>query len=181
MSSNQLKLNLNTVVDGLNLVNVVQRPQPIVITGAAGRSYSPPTRDHGLSRNQSGFEVIDEKKLSMYSYLVKREMKTKEWLSKFNLDYPGPASALESSKAPEKKKSATSVPKVPTARKETRLSRVSGSKPSNGLEELKKCCDETVRSIEYLEQKLSECNTDHYKNDDQNQLNQLFSKSKTSV
>ena len=83
-ASNQLKLNLNAVVDNLNLVNVVHKPQPIqfVKTNSYGRTFN----EHTAADNR--FELIDETKLSMYSYLVQRELKTKAWLSKYELEKP---------------------------------------------------------------------------------------------
>ena len=175
MTFNQLKLNSNTVIDGLNLVNVVQRPQPIVIENvnrAGRRNHSPPTRDSDFRNSRSDFEVIDENKLTMYSYLVKREMKTKEWLSKFHLDYPNRSLVEENPNvkqpvaktANEKKKrimfnDESKKPNTSVSRKSpSRISRISSdSKTNNELEDLKSCCDETIKSIEYLEQKLSEC------------------------
>lgn len=171
MNSNQLKLNLDTVVDGLNLVNVVRRPQPIVfanVTGTGIRNHSPPTRDSGLKdyRQSTDFEVIDENKMTMYSYLVRREMKTKEWLSRFHLSRPGEERDENKEKcakkptAGEKKKTAV-VSRTGTKNRSPggRINRITGfaSKTSNDFVELKTCCDETVRSIEYLEQKLREC------------------------
>lgn len=176
MISNQLKLNLNSVVDGLNLVNVVQKPQPITIHNLSNtRNFSPPTRDPNSSHfhNPSDFEVIDEDKMRMYSYLVRREMKTNEWLSRFHLTHPDSSQFgnLENSKkigdlnkpVDRKRsiasKSKTTTTQVKSNKSPSRVNRViSHAKPANELEELKNCCDETVKSIEYLENKLSECN-----------------------
>ena len=92
--SNQLKLNLNAFVDNLNLVNVVHQPKPIVIEkgisndAALGSSFYGRKAGDGAVRrstNCSGanFEYIDQEKMSMYSYLIQRDLKTKEWMSKF--------------------------------------------------------------------------------------------------
>jgi hypothetical protein len=165
--SNQLKLNSNTVIDGLNLVNVVRKPQPIIIENVNHRNLSPPTRDVVFNK-RSDFEVIDVNKMTMYSYLVKRELKTKDWLSKFHLNNaqsnnaPNTQNVSSSKKTPEKKKSVMFLAennldkKTVNTLSPTRVNRVF-SKPNNELNELQNCCSESIKAIEYLEQKLNEC------------------------
>lgn len=86
-NSNQLKLNLDAFVNKLNLVNVVHKPQPIVIEKISsnnGRGNNDYERTYFTNANPTtSYEFIDENKMSMYSYLIQRDMKTKEWLSKF--------------------------------------------------------------------------------------------------
>lgn len=170
IAPNQLKLNANAIVDPLNLVNVVHRPKPIVIENL-GHGLSRAPSDF-LIRPRSDFEVIDEKKLSMYSYLVRRDLKNKEWMNKYHADqsliHEEPTRDVDARprtdvniKKPIKKKSvvfssSTEFGRTPIHKSPTR-SITSHTKPANDLVELRNCCDETVRSIEYLENKLSEC------------------------
>lgn len=175
MYSNQLKLNANSVVDGLNLVNVIQRPQPIVIhnLSGGGRNYSPPTRD--FTGRQSDFEVIDEDKMQMYSYLVRREMKTKEWLSRFSLTHPdklpGPhgleADAVTATRKPAnggfvrpiitRQPVSSRTSQSPSSSRRVLVNSKKSSSSNDELDELRTCCEETLKAIEYLEKKLSEC------------------------
>jgi hypothetical protein len=159
-ASNQLKLNLNAVVDNLNLVNVVHKPQPIqfVKTSSYARSFNEPSSSTAANR----FEIIDETKLSMYSYLVQRELKTKEWLSKYELGKQEPPPKVEpnkpASQAPVKNPPPKpNAPKIQPKTADKPQFNKSHPKPINDLVELKnKCCEDTVRSLEHLESQLSE-------------------------
>lgn len=90
---NQLKFNLNAIVDNLNLVNLVHQPNAIIIdknikrkiTNYERRSRSDFENNEKIFNNtKNNFQYIDEEKLSMYSFLVERELKEKERLSKYN-------------------------------------------------------------------------------------------------
>ena len=83
MFQNQLKLNLNAVVDNINLVNVGRKPEPILINKTSKFNNFSRDPDRNVNFNvQPSFEYIDEEKLSMYAFLAKRELKSKEWLAK---------------------------------------------------------------------------------------------------
>lgn len=86
LQQQQLKLNLNAVVDNINLVNVNHKPEPILINKTAKfNNFSRHDPDRNVNFNiQPSFEYIDEEKLSMYAFLAKRELKNKEWLSNEN-------------------------------------------------------------------------------------------------
>lgn len=163
-ASNQLKLNLNAVVDNLNLVNVVHKPQPIqfVKTSSYARSFNDPSS----SSTANQFEIIDETKLSMYSYLVQRELKTKEWLSKYELGKSEPPPKVEPNKPASQAPNKNPAPKPNTQKIQPKPKtdppaadkpfNKFHSKPINDLEELKKCCEDTIRSLEHLESQLNE-------------------------
>ena len=193
--SNQLKFNLNAVVDNLNLVNLVHKPKPILIekintltpdnSNYYGRNRA---EQAGAFRNDvistgSNFEFIDETKMSMYSYLVQRELKNKEWLSKFELDQADKTNIVSNKSNENKQPVATKTNiKKPAANSNKQIafqteesdsksklgsnnaSRTSlithntSNKASNELNELKKCGDDTIKAIENLEKQLNECN-----------------------
>lgn len=172
---NQLKLNRNAVVDQLNLINIVHQPQPIEIHRIRnGRSKSP-------SKSSGNFEVIDEAKLTMYSYLAQRELKTKEWLSKF--EQMNVSNSCDEAKKVlgHKKKVVINEKKINRAPKSILKSPSSTStiKPGSKQDlaqklaiitaseqpvklvsefgELKKSSDEAIRSLELMERQLNEC------------------------
>ena len=192
MTTNQLKFNLNAVVDNLNMVNLVHPPKPILIENlhANGSSYSLFGRNQNLynsshGRPQQEFEYVDETKMSMYSFLIERELKTKEWLSKYELDHFNESNAAKNSKnknnenkessgiknkhsniattnnaSTSNKGSAFETKKiVPVSSKtsiRTNLS-LQPTKSANDLVEVKKCCDDTIKAMENLEKQLIEC------------------------
>jgi hypothetical protein len=94
MSENQLKFNLKAVVDNLNLVNIVHKPEPILINKIGivhhahydGRNVGGSSEFKTAVKSSGNFELIDETKMSMYSYLIQRDLKAKEWLSKYELN-----------------------------------------------------------------------------------------------
>ena len=169
--NNQLKLNLDAVVDNLNLVNVCHDPRPILIEKKPNQTAAGHARNYfGTSSiGKSSFEFVDEEKMSMYSFLVQRDLKTKEWLSKFELDNQTnlnesvvsvrsiqdvPPAKVSNPKNPIIKKSSNPAPTASTIK--TKASITSKSAPAD-LNEIKKCCDDSIKSIEYLQQQLDAC------------------------
>ena len=194
LSQNQLKFNLNAIVNNLNMVNLVHQPKPILIENLSNKNFANIQTNYG--RNSSinkplnavnEFEVIDETKMSMYSFLAQRELKTKEWLSKWheqsNESDRGNNSTnktIENIKNKQSKKievkSQVGFESKPIAaasklNNNKSLSTSNSSKLSvittastplagntNDLnEQIKKCCQETINSIANLEKQLNEC------------------------
>ena len=163
VESNQLKFNLNAVVDKLNLVNVLHKPDPIYIEKIPSKNN---LRAHESSyfNPHSHFEVIDETKMSMYSYLVQRELKNKEWLSKFDPDRieikkPTTTTTAKPSKSIIKKPNtdvqSTSIMVNPNNANPT--TRIVSKPVKNQSSELKKCCEDLVKNFENFSKILSEC------------------------
>ena len=197
--SNQLKFNLNTIVDNLNLINIVHKPEPIVIQNLRTQQTRYDNRNaldkSSTSQSNNYFEVIDEGKLSMYSYLIQRDLKTKEWLSKFELNNynstdPAAAAAAAAKVSSNISKLAgnvdknlpkqTSIEKVTHNKSVAFSTTVTNKKPkqvlkaakvgqneiadalyptklTNDYVELRKCCEDTVNTIEHLNSQLNEC------------------------
>ena len=195
MTTNQLKFNLNAVVDNLNMINLVHPPKPILIenlhTNASNNSLYGRNQNlyNSNRRAHQEFEYIDETKMSMYSFLIERDLKTKEWLSKYELEHFN-ESRIDKSKTNENKEplnvkhkpsgtktvttnsTATTTSSnnnkgfafetkktVPVSSKtsiRTNLS-IHPTKSTNDLVEIKKCCDDTVKAMENLENQLNEC------------------------
>jgi hypothetical protein len=181
--SNQLKFNLNAIVDNLNLVNLTHQPKPILIE----KNYSNnKNKFYGRINNEkrfhfeNNFELIDQEKLSMYSFLIQRDLKNKEYLknqndfeptvnkennkvhqkisiqennSKSSTNNGNKASVVISSSSVNKKipqnisKSTVAVNKIQKQ-----------IKPSQDLNDIKKCSDDTIKSIENLLKQLNQCN-----------------------
>jgi hypothetical protein len=199
-TENQLKFNLKAVVDNLNLINIVHKPEPILISKInSSKSYYDGRNvsgDFRASKSSSCFEVIDETKLSMYSYLIQRDLKAKEWLSKYeqnnasqssldlrSIDKPVKQDTKKTSVRSNENKnvafSTTVTSKVPNAvvrpiLKQKPLeqdvsnkmpssipssSSTSSLKSTSEVQELKRCCDDSIKSIENLNSQLHECNT----------------------
>lgn len=174
MTSNQLKFNLDALVDKINLVNLVHQPQPIVVekSHANQTNYGRNSNSNQIKKTNSSFELIDEDKLSMYSYLIQRDLKTKQWLSKFSDQIPERDENNKPSKPAEQaKKTANLDAKNPELKQERKKS-ISGEsstrpgkpilinkdkKTENEIDELKKCCDETVQAVKALQENLVEC------------------------
>lgn len=178
--NNQLKLNLNAVVDNLNLVNLVHNPSPIIIEKSQSNTsnnhlYGRNTTDkYPKSRHINNFEFIDEEKLTIYSYLVQRDLKTKEYLNKYELEQFEKSSEPVKTKEIQTKKteirikptssssttstnsfkSQESVP-IPKSNQITNKNPV--NKPLNDINELKKCCDDSIKTITNLEQQTLQC------------------------
>ena len=185
---NQLKFNLNTVVDNLNLVNVVHQPEAISIDKISMSHFQNfnQTKVNGYGRlnnernirfkdeGNKKFEFIDEEKLSMYSFLVQRDLKLKEWMSNFD---NGNFTNESNSKVMPEKDTNKSV-KSPNSKTDKKTNEnKNGEKPSkenndikakpldmqiapkstSELNELKKCCDDSVKAIEHLQKQLNEC------------------------
>jgi hypothetical protein len=123
----------------------------------------------------------------MYSYLIQRDLKTKEWLSKFELDNANrvstdkkPTSTKKDTRAgtkqpksvgkPESKNSGVAFStkvtslKVRADCKQQLLDKASSIAASahpvklvNEHANLRQCAEDSLRSIEYLEKQLSEC------------------------
>ena len=198
--SNQLKFNLNTIVDNLNLINIVHKPEPIVIQNLRTQQTRYDNRNaldkSSTSQSNNYFEVIDEGKLSMYSYLIQRDLKTKEWLSKFELNNynstdPAAAAAAAAAKVSsnisklagnvdKNLPKQTSIEKVTHNKSVAFSTTVTNKKPkqvlkaakvgqneiadalyptklTNDYVELRKCCEDTVNTIEHLNSQLNEC------------------------
>jgi hypothetical protein len=196
-NENQLKFNLKAVVDNLNLINIVHKPEPILINKISskniayydGRNIS---GDFRAIKSSNCFEVIDEKKLSMYSYLIQRDLKAKEWLSKYELNNASQSSvdikSVEKAVKHEPKKqpvksnenkniafSASATIKTSNVIKPilktkpleqdvtnkipTHTSSASSIslKYTSEVQELKKCCDDSIKVIESLNSQLNEC------------------------
>ena len=80
--SNQLKLNLDALVSNLNLVNIIQQPRPIMIENVNNKIFSNYNQNHQMMTS-NGFNLINEDKLKMFSFLAERKLKEKEWHSKY--------------------------------------------------------------------------------------------------
>ena len=184
MTSNQLKFNLNAVVDTLNLVNLVHNPKPILIeklgnNASANATYGRNSNYNNASKHQhQEFQVIDETKLSMYSFLVQRELKTKEWLNKYEIERFNEKTTNEN-KQPKKETMSKEVAfksthnpvkhgavdsKASLSSKSNISSNYSAintststGKSTNDLNEVRKCCEDTIKSIENLLSQLNEC------------------------
>jgi hypothetical protein len=192
MSDNQLKFNLKAVVDNLNLVNIVHKPEPILINKIGiknhvhydGRMVAT-SSDFRPAKASGNFELIDETKLSMYSYLIQRDLKTKEWLSKYELSNAVTTDKPEVEKKEVKKQtiktkenksvafSTTVTNKLPARpilkqpleqdvsnriQPAASVSSTSNAlKSGNEILELSKCCDDSIKSIENLYKQLNEC------------------------
>lgn len=161
--SNQLKLNLNAVVDNLNLVNVVHKPNPIVIEKAPSNGSNSRFSSSNVVRSNSQFEYIDENKLSMYSYLVQRDLKTKEWLSKFESNnfeqlVPKPNGSSESKPSAKnkdiKKNDSQSLETMVKPTPKKTLQKASKPFLSN---DLSLCCSDLEKNLENLLNILTEC------------------------
>lgn len=164
--SNQLKLNLNAVVDNLNLVNVVHKPNPIVIEKISSNEFNSRFPSTNLHRSHSQFEYIDENKLSMYAYLVQRDLKNKEWLSKYESNNfeqlvakpnQTTSSAIKTNKKEKQKSSdvqSTSPIVKPTSKKIS-------PKTTKSLtpNEFSLCCIDLNKNLENLLNILSECSS----------------------
>lgn len=162
--SNQLKLNLNAVVDNLNLVNVVHKPNPIVIEKLPSNEFNCRFPSTNMHRSHSQFEYIDENKLSMYSYLVQRDLKNKEWFSKYELNNFEQLVARPNEK---------SDPAIKTNKKENQkrsdeqsastmvkpISKKLSPKITKSLDpnEFSLCCIDLSKNLENLLNILSEC------------------------
>ena len=189
--SNQLKLNLNAFVDNLNLVNVVHQPNPICIEkkGAGptigARACAGTTAFSAVRSSRQSFEYIDEEKLSMYSYLVQRDLKTKEWMSNLASSNVDELKKLCKEKQPKRQakeididafiqNQATSKATVelkafnkPVVNENS--SNHTASSASNGplaktkpstqeaQTDLKKCNIDLMRTLEHLAKQLNEC------------------------
>ena len=76
----------------LNMINLVHDPTPIVFersvttTMRAISGANRATGGGGDNQPRFGFEMIDERRLSMYSFLIERELKAKQWMSQFRLN-----------------------------------------------------------------------------------------------
>jgi hypothetical protein len=206
----QLKFNLNAVVDNLNLVNVCHNPKPIIIQnnfthGKISRDMS----NNIENKTKSSFEFIDEEKMSMYSFLIKRDIQTKEWLSKFELDQQNKQEAKlnesilsiktvtnstarkMSTDSLNKKQKFSNQETANSKNANTKNTNSNFSKPSaqinkaftseltnlddndlvptklpsaltksapSGLNEINKCGEDSIKSIEFLIKQLDECN-----------------------
>ncbi len=167
----QLKLNMNAIVDKINLINVTHKPEPICIDKKFTKTnnYSNTNPDRNVCV-KSSFEYIDEEKLLMYSFLAKRDLKTKEWLT----------SQPVSDTTQEQRQPVRLVKKIENAKKPSAIhiatSSIQKSLDSNLVtdvevlkpfqnnsnikcegNDVKKCCDESIRSIEHLLHQLNTC------------------------
>ena len=185
-TNNQLKFNSNAVVDNLYLVNLVHDPEPILIENRSNLNRNPNDFYHGrlnsakFKNSNSNFEFIDEEKLSIYSYLIQRDLKTKEYLNKFELEQfekpiQKPIQLENNKKANKENKSQSSLKSssssnfsqktsiqtevTPRVTPPNKIHLQSNPKVSNDVSELKKCCDDSVKSIENLESQLNQCKT----------------------
>lgn len=161
--SNQLKLNLNAVVDNLNLVNVVHKPSPIVIEKISSNGSNSRFPSTNLLHSNSQFEYIDENKLSMYSYLVQRDLKTKEWLSRYEsnnfeqlVSKPKETSdsVLKSKQKDLKRLDGQSVATLVKPTPKTITPKTVKPTASN---DLGLCCQDLTKNLENLANILTEC------------------------
>jgi len=177
MTSNQLKFNLDALVNKINLVNLVHQPQPIVVekSQANQTNYGRNCNSNQIKKTNSSFELIDEDKLSMYSYLIQRDLKTKQWLSKFSDQIPErdenskPAQSAEQAKKTTIKSNSDTNKPAPKQEQNKSLNEMSSTRPGkpilinkdkkaeNEIDELKKCCDETIQAVKSLQENLIEC------------------------
>jgi hypothetical protein len=177
MTSNQLKFNLDALVDKINLVNFVHQPQPIVVEKLHSNqtNYGRNSNPSQIKKTNNSFELIDEDKLSMYSYLIQRDLKNKQWLSKFSDQIPERDENNKPTKqAEDAKKTAvkTNSDGKPLARKQEQKAALIGESSSrpgkpillnkdknsdNEIDELKKCCDDTMQAVKELQDNLIEC------------------------
>jgi hypothetical protein len=192
--NNQLKFNLNAVVDKLNLVNLVHQPAPILIEKSSNLSKN---RFHSLTNSEKNvnfkssqnFEFIDEEKLSMYAFLVQRDLKTKECFNNYeqekfdqqaekdeeirsvvqiwnkNVEKQSINNKKNKSKAtvisslnqpPSFQLDASAEAKIPLVADGLKFP-TQINKSLNHLIDLKKCCEDSIKSIENLGNQLSQC------------------------
>jgi hypothetical protein len=201
MTTNKLKLHQKAIVDNLNLVNIVHDPQPIIFEKPISNDNKNYYRgsdyfdddNHRKNKPTANFELIDVDKLSMYSYLVKREFQEKEWLSKYyqneqNYDkkneepikIPRTVTKTESKKSvgftgvntkiDEAKlintKSSTSIisSSSTTTNRILTLNKPIMNKSDSEIVDLVKCCDDSIKAIEYMEKQLNECKFNFFYN-----------------
>jgi hypothetical protein len=193
MTTNKLRLHQKAIVDNLNLVNIVHDPQPIIFEKPIsndsksfyrGSDYFNDNVQHKFKPSAS-FEFIDVDKLSMYSYLVKREFQEKEWLSKYYqneqnnnnnknekpVKIPKPVAKTESKKSvgfmgantkiEEAKltnsKSATSTISSSSTTTNRTINKPKMNKSDTEIGDLVKCCEDSIKAIEFMEKQLNEC------------------------
>ncbi|CAF0890421.1 unnamed protein product [Brachionus calyciflorus] len=157
VESNQLKFNLDTIVDKLNLVNIVHKPRPILIEKINSKDSNSRVRNDLFASN-SQFEVIDEAKMSMYSFLVQRELKTKEWLSKYESNnFEPPVKQVQSKETTKPSKPITKNEAQSITSMVNPTTRVSAQKlKTSNSNELDKCCQDLFKIFENLFQIFNE-------------------------
>jgi hypothetical protein len=207
MTSNKLKLHQKAIVDNLNLVNIVHDPEPIIFEKRIGTekndfyrgsSYFDDDTHQRYQSASANFEFIDVDKLSMYSYLVKREFQQKEWLSKYyqneqNNSYkndikeepvkiPKAVTKTESKKnvaftgdntikneqaklINSKSSISTITSSSTTTNRVNNLNKPIMNKSDSEIADLVKCCDDSIKAIEFMEKQLNECNIFFIKDD----------------
>ena len=170
---NQLKFNLDTATANINLINVVHNPQSISILKESKSKNFSREADRNVNNIKSSFEYIDEEKLSMYAFLVKRDIRTKEWLGKYDqhdheqlneaMSSFGKSDKVNNSTAPKPEtqptksiiKKKTEQPVKDTAKKPSSTPPILNTKSDHA--DINKCCVDSVSSIEFLQKQLSEC------------------------
>jgi hypothetical protein len=167
----QLKFNLNAVVDNINLINVGHEPEPIRINKkfVNTNNYSHVNPDRNVNMKPS-FEYIDEEKLLMYSFLAKRDLKTKEWLTSQSTSDTKQIQPVRLTKKFEEAKKPVSIKKTSFSSTNSTVRSASSAvaevlKPIQNhsdkkieVNEIQKCCEESIRSIEHLHKQLQTCN-----------------------
>ena len=156
-TSNQLRLNHQTLITNWNLVNIGNEPKPIQFQNASHRHLA-----SSISSNNGEFRYINENKLEMYTYLAQRKLQSQEWRGKYlnefidevpqkdtNCQQAKPAKAA---KAPE----ANAKPKPVTPRQRPNTPQIIAIDQSK-LSELKTLLEEMKYSIDSLEKVLNQC------------------------
>jgi hypothetical protein len=175
---NQLKFNLGSVLDNINMVNIVHRPQPLIIENNVNHRRVAAERDlHRLGTSNS-FQYIDEQKLNMYTYLIRRDMQAKNTIGKYE---PALIENLNDSLLGKDKirkytadKSVGLTKNVSDASMATAIKNESNwnekeksrvgpglskkpMSPTNNFDDVKRVCEDAINAIEQLKQQFIEC------------------------
>jgi hypothetical protein len=171
MMENQLKFNLNSIVNNLNLVNYVHQPAAIIFDNNQIRrkTFQYYGRNGGggelISNNDDeNYQFIDEQKMKMYSFLAARDLKEKERFNRYNLSIIQQNVIKTDNKALKKetKEPKTLNNKVKSTQKQKIKSPIKQNRPltenvtTESLDTF--CSTECVGTIEFLEKQLTECN-----------------------
>jgi hypothetical protein len=163
--SNQLKLNLDALVSNLNLVNIIQQPKPIMIENVNNKIFS--NYNQPQSVGNGGFNLINEDKLKMFSFLAERKLKEKDWHSKYFTENPSNLSNKKNTKDSSNKVIKNNKVKIDTQAVEKNHIDEKNHKnfeilfnviPLNvKINEMKAICKHLMSSVENLEKVLNEC------------------------
>jgi hypothetical protein len=143
-NSNQLKLNLDALVSNLNLVNIIHQPKPIVIENVNNKHLN---NDYNQTYSNNGYNLIDENKLKMFSFLAERKLKEKEWHSK----YFGENTVVKPSpKEPINSNNKKILPKNPVNKQSVNPSNNARAETPTERNKSAKNCDEKMHKNAYI-------------------------------